>query len=216
MDTVDAAVIGSRPERPGRGRAAWPRAGWKVAVFELAPVTGGAVASAPLTVAGLHPRPVLRLLPASCTPRRSSRPWTLGGASEWARFAHAGRWAAVGPRSAAFLHADLPGHRYRPRLADDIRPDGQAWLDLYRWWENVGTRFFAMMLAPVGKLARRHCGSGSPPGARALRDGADAAPADGCLRPRTRFGVPGAQALLGADHRTRTSRSTCPAAGPPP
>jgi phytoene dehydrogenase-like protein len=147
MDTVDAAVIGSGPN--GLVAAALlARAGWKVAVFERSGVSGGAVASAPLTVPGyihdpysafygiLHASPVFEAL-------------ELGRRVQWARF-ETPVAAAVGPQSAALLHADLQATA--DGLAHDIGSDGQAWLDLYRWWEHVGTRFFAMMLSPIGKL----------------------------------------------------------------
>jgi phytoene dehydrogenase-like protein len=148
-DTVDAAIIGSGPN--GLVAAALlARAGWKVAVFERNAVPGGAVASAPLTVPGythdpysafygvLHASPVFGEL-------------DLARRVDWARFAVPVA-AAVGPDHAALIYADRQATA--EGLAARSSADGPAWLDLYEWWEKLGTKFFAMMLAPLGSLRR--------------------------------------------------------------
>jgi|HubBroStandDraft_1064217.scaffolds.fasta_scaffold61728_2 phytoene dehydrogenase-like protein len=149
MDTVDAAVIGSGPN--GLVAAALlARAGWKVAVFERNAVAGGAVASAPLTLPGythdpysafygiLHSSPVFSEL-------------GLDRRVDWARFAVPVA-AAASPEAVALIHADLS--RTAEGLAARAGADGPAWLDLYAWWEKLGTKFFSMMLSPVGSLRR--------------------------------------------------------------
>jgi phytoene dehydrogenase-like protein len=149
VDTVDAAVIGSGPN--GLVAAALlARAGWKVAVFERNGVAGGAVSSAPLTVPGythdpysafygiLHASPVFSEL-------------GLDRRVEWARFATPVA-AAISPGHAALIHAELGATA--AGLAARAGEDGPAWLDLYAWWQALGTKFFAMMLAPLGSLRR--------------------------------------------------------------
>jgi len=143
VDVADAVVIGSGPN----GLVAaitLARKGWDVTVLERAETAGGAVASAELTQPGfihdpfsafyglLHATPVFRDL-------------DLGKRIQWAHF-ETPVGAATDPQNAAYIHTDPA------RTASDFGDDGQAWLDLYRWWEKVGTRFFAQMLAPITQI----------------------------------------------------------------
>jgi phytoene dehydrogenase-like protein len=208
MDTVDAAVIGSGPN--GLVAAArLARAGWKVAVFERNAVAGGAVASAALTVPGythdpysafygiLHASPVFAEL-------------GLDRRVEWARF-ETPVAAAVGPETAALIHADL--RATADGLAARASADGPAWLDLYSWWEKLGTKFFAMMLAPLGSLRRA-----VPVGLAARRFGIfetaqmQLAPIDALARDR--FAHPAAQALMAAGATHSDVAVDMPGSGP--
>ena len=208
MDTVDAAVIGSGPN--GLVAAALlARAGWKVAVFERNAVAGGAVASAPLTLPGythdpysafygiLHASPVFGEL-------------GLDRRVEWARF-ETPVAAATSPEVAAFIHADLA--RTADGLAARAAADGPAWLDLYAWWEKLGTQFFSMMLSPVGSLRRA-----LPVGLAARRYGLfetaqmQLAPIDAIARER--FIDPAAQSLLAAGTTHSDVAVDMPGSGP--
>ncbi|HXQ19277.1 MAG TPA: NAD(P)/FAD-dependent oxidoreductase [Acidimicrobiales bacterium] len=208
MDAVDAAIIGSGPNGLVAG-ALLARAGWKVAVFERNEVAGGAVASAPLTVPGyvhdpysafygiLHSSPVFSEL-------------DLGRRVEWARF-ETPVAAAVGPHAASLIHADLQATA--DGLAAASAEDGPAWLDLYRWWERLGTRFFAMMLAPVGSVR-----AALPVGLAARRYGIfetaqmQLAPIDAIARDR--FVDPGARSLLAAGASHSDVAVDMPGSGP--
>ncbi len=145
MDDVDAVVIGSGPN--GLVAAALlARGGWSVTVLERAAVAGGAVHSGELTVPGyvhdtysafyglLHCSPVLAEL-------------GLDRAVEWAHFAVPAA-AAVSPGSTARICRD-PQDTAR-ELSRRASADGAAWLEMVRWWRDVGRAFLDQMLRPVG------------------------------------------------------------------
>ena len=207
-DTVDAAIIGSGPN--GLVAAAMlARAGWKVAVFEKHAMPGGAVASAALTVPGythdpysafygvLHASPVFSEL-------------DLARRLEWARF-EVPVAAAVSPDHAALIRADLKATA--EGLAARASADGPAWLDLYEWWEKLGTKFFAMMLAPLGSLRRA-----LPVGLAARRYGLfdtaqmQLAPMDAIARER--FADEAARALVAAGATHSDVAVDMPGSGP--
>jgi len=140
IDVADAVVIGSGPN----GLVAaitLARKGWDVTVLERNPTPGGAVASAALTNPGyvhdpfsafyglLHSTPVFREL-------------KLDKRIAWAHF-ETPVGAAIDPNNGAFIHRDLR------RTADGLGDDSEAWLELYTWWQRIGTRFFNTMLAPI-------------------------------------------------------------------
>ncbi|HJT36835.1 MAG TPA: NAD(P)/FAD-dependent oxidoreductase [Actinomycetota bacterium] len=140
MDVADAIVIGSGPN----GLVAaitLARKGWDVTVLERNPTPGGAVASAPLTEPGyihdpfsafyglLHSTPVFREL-------------HLANRIAWAQF-DTPVGAGLDPNTGAFIHRDLRA------TADGLGEDGEAWLEMYTWWQRIGTRFFDAMLAPI-------------------------------------------------------------------
>jgi phytoene dehydrogenase-like protein len=147
VDVADAVVIGSGPN----GLVAaitLARKGWDVVVLERAPEPGGAVRSAEMTAPGyihdpfsafyglLHLSPVFKEL-------------DLGARVRWAEF-DTPVGAVVDPQQAAFIHRDLD---LTAKGLDAITPgDGDAWRDLYRWWEKIGTRFFQTMLAPFPSI----------------------------------------------------------------
>ncbi len=145
MDDVDAVVIGSGPNGLVAG-ALLARAGWRVTILERSAVAGGAVHSAEHTVPGyvhdtysafyglLHSSPVLTEL-------------GLDRSVKWAQFP-APVAAAVSPELAAVCHADP--QRTADGLSRRAGADGAAWLELYRWWCDVGTYFLRQMLGPVG------------------------------------------------------------------
>src|SRR5579863_5190293 len=145
MDTFDAVVIGSGPN--GLVAASvLARRGWEVAVLERDTVAGGAVQSAELTVPGyvhdpfsafyglLHASPVFSELGLDRSVAWASAPAPVA--------------AAVGPEEAAVVQRD-PEETARA-LAKEHGPDGDAWRELCRWWETIGTRFTDMMLGPIG------------------------------------------------------------------
>lgn len=140
LDVADAVVIGSGPN----GLVAaitLARKGWDVTVLERNATPGGAVASAELTEPGYVHDPFSAfygLLHAS--PAFSD----LGLAKRvhWAQF-DTPVGAALDEHTGAFIHRDLR------RTADGLNEDGDAWLDLYTWWQRIGERFFNTMLAPL-------------------------------------------------------------------
>jgi len=140
MDVADAVVIGSGPN----GLVAaitLARKGWDVTVLERNPVAGGAVASAELTKPGyihdpfsafyglLHGTPTFRDL-------------GLEKRIAWAHF-DTPVGAAIDPHTGAFIHRDLRA------TAEGLGKDGEAWLELFTWWQRIGSRFFDSMLAPI-------------------------------------------------------------------
>jgi phytoene dehydrogenase-like protein len=56
--------------------------------------------------------------------------------------------AVVGPDAAALIHGD-PEETARA-LAKERGPDGDAWRQLWQWWEAIGTSFLELMLGPIG------------------------------------------------------------------
>jgi phytoene dehydrogenase-like protein len=143
IDVTDAVVIGSGPN----GLVAaitLARKGWDVTVLERNQTPGGAVASAELTKPGyihdpfsafyglLHSTPVFRDL-------------GLAKRIAWAHF-DTPVGAAIDPHRAAFIHRDLR------RTSEGLEEDGEAWLELYTWWQRIGTRFFDTMLAPIPSI----------------------------------------------------------------
>ena len=143
MDVADAVVIGSGPNGLVAG-ITLARKGWDVTVLERNATPGGAVASAELTKPGyvhdpfsafyglLHSSPVFREL-------------RLDKHVAWAHY-ETPVGAALDPNNGAFIHRDLR------RTADGLGEDGEAWLELYTWWQRVGTRFFDTMLAPLPSI----------------------------------------------------------------
>ena len=146
----------TRPSSARARTASWRRrssraAGWKVALFERNALAGGAVASAPLTLPGythdpysafygiLHSSPVFSEL-------------GLDRRVEWARFAVPVA-AAVSPEAVALIHADLarPPTAWPPGPPRTARPGSTS----TAWWEKLGTKFFSMMLSPIGLAAPR-------------------------------------------------------------
>ncbi|MGZ4119731.1 MAG: phytoene desaturase family protein [Actinomycetota bacterium] len=140
LDVADAVVIGSGPN----GLVAaitLARKGWDVTVVERNATPGGAVASAELTKPGyihdafsafyglLHSSPAFADL-------------ELAKRVQWAHF-DTPVGAAIDEHTGAFIHRDLR------RTADGLGADGDAWLELYTWWQRIGERFFNTMLAPL-------------------------------------------------------------------
>jgi phytoene dehydrogenase-like protein len=117
---------------------------------------------------------------------------------EWARFS-APVAAALSPGVAAVCHADP--EQTAAGLSRLDPGDGPAWLELYRWWREVGTFFLRQMLEPVGAP-----GPGLAFARRARRDGL-LATTQMLLGPmealcRDRLAHPASRALLaaGASH----------------
>ncbi len=148
-DQLDAVVIGSGPN--GLVAAALlARAGWRVRVLERNAVAGGAVQSAELTVPGyvhdtysafyglLHASPVFAEL-------------GLDRRLEWAQF-DVPVAAAVSPGDAALCYADPA--RTGQGLSKAVAGDGDAWRELFGWWQRTGRSFLDLMLAPIGSPTR--------------------------------------------------------------
>ena len=143
MDVTDAVVIGAGPN--GLAAAAYlARAGWDVTVLERADAVGGAVRSQALTEPGfvhdsfsafnglLHASPVLREL-------------GLDDRIDWRSF-DVPVSVLTSPEEAGHIHAD------RAQTAVGLGVDGEAWLEIFSWWEKVGRKLFDMLLAPVGAV----------------------------------------------------------------
>lgn len=144
MDRFDAVIVGSGPNALVAA-ALLGRAGWRVLVLERSAVPGGAVHSGELTVPGyihdtysafygmLHASPVFHEL-------------ELDRRARWAQFPVSVA-AATHPGAVARCLID------ERATADDLArrepADGEAWLELCRWWDRVGRRFFDVMLAPI-------------------------------------------------------------------
>jgi phytoene dehydrogenase-like protein len=147
LDVADAVVIGAGPN----GLVAaitLARKGWDVTVLERAPVPGGAIRTEDLTLPGyrhdtfsafyglLHSTPVFGEL-------------GLGDAVEWAHF-ETPVAAAVDPLRVAAIHRD-PGQT-EIGLGKVEPGDGEAWRELVAWWRAIGSRFFAVTLAPIPSI----------------------------------------------------------------
>ena len=144
MTAVDAVVVGSGPN--GLVAAAvLARAGWRVAVLERSSVAGGAVRSEELTLPGyvhdtfsafygiLHASPVFVEL-------------GLDRRVQWARHPVPGA-ALTAPGQAALCHLDP--ERTAAGLSGFDPRDGPAWLELYRWWLEVGRPLFRTVISPL-------------------------------------------------------------------
>jgi hypothetical protein len=138
---TDVVVIGSGPN----GLVAaitLARAGFDVQVVERAAVPGGAVRSEELTKPGfihdtfsafyglLHTTPVFRDL-------------RLDEKIAWAHFDNP-VGAAIDPTTGACIYTDIE------RTREGLSKDGDAWVEMMRWWDKIGTKFLAQMMAPIG------------------------------------------------------------------
>ncbi|MGH7904327.1 MAG: phytoene desaturase family protein [Candidatus Dormibacteraceae bacterium] len=144
MGAADAVVIGSGPN--GLVAACLlARAGWSVTVLEAAQVAGGAVRTEELTLPGhlhdsfsafygmLHASPVFGEL-------------GLDRRLEWRHF-EVPVAAGVSPQAAAACHRDP--ERTAAALTAISPGDGEAWLELWRWWQTAGRRVLRLMLGPL-------------------------------------------------------------------
>ncbi len=137
--SVDAVVVGAGHN--GLVAATLlARAGWSVEVLEASDVAGGAVGSS-RTARGyvhdwgsafygvLHTSPVFEELGLGAVP--------------WARTGTplASLWSPG--TDAALLHADPA------RTAEGLGQDGEAWHELWRWWEQAGAGLFQAVLRPL-------------------------------------------------------------------
>ena len=194
--TVDAVVIGSGPN--GLVAAAMlGRAGWRVTVLERAHVAGGAVRSEELTLPGyvhdtysafygiLHACPVFHEL-------------GLDHRVQWAH--HAVPVAAMpSHREAALCHRDP--ERTASGLSAIEPTDGQAWLELYRWWLDVGKRLFETIVSPLPSVGPtlRFLRSAGPRGAvEAVKE--QLQPAEVLARERFRSQAAGVLLASGSSH----------------
>lgn len=144
MDRFDAVIVGSGPNALVAA-ALLGRAGWRVLVLERSAVPGGAVHSGELTVPGyihdtysafygmLHASPVFHEL-------------ELDRRVGWAQFPVPVA-AATSPDDVA--RCLLDGRATADDLAGRAPADADAWLELCRWWDRIGRRFFDVLLAPI-------------------------------------------------------------------
>jgi phytoene dehydrogenase-like protein len=147
VDRFDAVIVGSGPNALVAATILG-RVGWRVLVLERSAVPGGAVHSAELTAPGyihdtysafygmLHASPVFHEL-------------ELDRRVQWAQFPVPVA-AAVSPHDVA--RCLLDARATADDLAERAPADADSWLELCRWWDRVGRRFFEVMLAPIPSL----------------------------------------------------------------
>jgi phytoene dehydrogenase-like protein len=147
LDQADAIVIGSGPN--GLTAATMlARAGWSVTVLERGAVSGGAVASEPMTVPGYIHDPYSAFYGVlQCSPVFDEL--ELGRRVEWARF-DVPVAASVTPDRAGLCYADA--ERTAAHLGAIAAPDADAWRDTVAWWDKVGRHFFRMVTSPLGAI----------------------------------------------------------------